>query len=108
MNARLFLGDIRKIEKEIKTCFVDSFAKIDKEFLEKARKDKPSWKDGTTVVVSVVANNTLYVANVGDSKVCTTSRLRPSSLLIDLLQKYSCVMHVVRLFSIEATNHQKL
>ena len=33
---------------------------------------KPSWKDGTTAVVVLVLNNTLYIANLGDSKVINT------------------------------------
>lgn len=30
---------------------------------------KPSWKDGTTAINVLAINNTLYIANIGDSKV---------------------------------------
>ena len=30
---------------------------------------KPSWKDGSTAVSVLVVNNTLFIANLGDSKV---------------------------------------
>ncbi|CAM1311760.1 Uncharacterised protein g5796 [Pycnogonum litorale] len=61
-------GDVNKIHNEIKTCFIDSFAKTDKDFLIVARKEKPSWKDGTTALICLFIDNTLYVANIGDSK----------------------------------------
>ena len=33
---------------------------------------KPSWKDGSTAVSVLVINNTLFIANLGDSKVGIT------------------------------------
>ncbi|XP_070207204.1 integrin-linked kinase-associated serine/threonine phosphatase 2C-like isoform X2 [Littorina saxatilis] len=61
-------GDLVSVEKEIKKCLTDVFKKLDEDFLKEAAKQKPSWKDGTTAVVVLVLNNTLYIANLGDSK----------------------------------------
>lgn len=56
------------VEKEIKKCLIEAFKKLDEDFLKEAARQKPSWKDGTTAVVVLVINNTLYIANLGDSK----------------------------------------
>ncbi|XP_059157022.1 integrin-linked kinase-associated serine/threonine phosphatase 2C-like [Physella acuta] len=61
-------GDITQVEKEIKRIFIDAFKKTDEDFLKEATKNKPSWKDGTTAVVVLAINDTLYIANLGDSK----------------------------------------
>ena len=50
-------------------CLIDSFKKTDTEFLQKASAASPSWKDGTTAVCVLLLDETLYVANLGDSKV---------------------------------------
>lgn len=31
---------------------------------------RPSWKDGTTATTIIIINDTVYCANIGDSKVC--------------------------------------
>ena len=49
-------------------CLIDSFKKTDTEFLQKASAVSPSWKDGTTAVCTLLLDDTLYVANLGDSK----------------------------------------
>lgn len=61
-------GDMAQIEKEIKRSIVESFRKTDEEFLRKASTYKPTWKDGTTAVTVMAIDNTLYIANLGDSK----------------------------------------
>lgn len=62
-------GDMSHVEKEIKRSIMESFKKTDEDFLKRAASCKPSWKDGTTAVIVVAINNTLYIANLGDSKV---------------------------------------
>ncbi|CAL1527263.1 unnamed protein product [Lymnaea stagnalis] len=61
-------GDITHVEKEIKKIFIEAFKKTDEDFLKEATRNKPSWKDGTTAVVVLAVNDTLYIANLGDSK----------------------------------------
>jgi len=34
------------------------------------RDRKPSWKDGSTAVAVLLVDNTIYIGNLGDSKVC--------------------------------------
>lgn len=61
-------GDVTQVEKEIKKTIIEAFKKTDEDFLKEAKKNKPSWKDGTTAVMVVGVNDTLYIANLGDSK----------------------------------------
>lgn len=61
-------GDLGLIERDIKKCFTEAFKKTDDDFLKQATKVKPSWKDGTTVVVVLLIGSIMYIANLGDSK----------------------------------------
>ncbi|KAK0056772.1 integrin-linked kinase-associated serine/threonine phosphatase 2C [Biomphalaria pfeifferi] len=61
-------GDVTQVEKEIRKILIEAFKKTDEDFLKEATKNKPSWKDGTTAVVVLAINDTLYIANLGDSK----------------------------------------
>ncbi|KAH9376947.1 hypothetical protein HPB48_002738 [Haemaphysalis longicornis] len=68
LATRFPKGDMSHVEKEIKRSIMESFKKTDEDFLKRAASYKPSWKDGTTAVVVVAIDNTLYIANLGDSK----------------------------------------
>ncbi|KAK8758783.1 hypothetical protein V5799_003583 [Amblyomma americanum] len=68
LATRFPKGDMSQVEKEIKRSIMESFKKTDEEFLKRAASCKPSWKDGTTAVIVVAIDNTLYIANLGDSK----------------------------------------
>lgn len=68
LATRFPKGDMSHVEKEIKRSIMESFKKTDEDFLKRAASCKPSWKDGTTAVVVVAIDNTLYIANLGDSK----------------------------------------
>lgn len=68
LRDRFPKGDIKQVEKEIKKIFIETFKKTDEDFLKEAARNKPSWKDGTTAVVVLAINDTLYIANLGDSK----------------------------------------
>ncbi|XP_052213462.1 integrin-linked kinase-associated serine/threonine phosphatase 2C-like [Dreissena polymorpha] len=61
-------GDVTAVEKDIKKAFVEAFKKTDDDFLKEAGRAKPSWKDGTTAIVLLIINDTMYIANIGDSQ----------------------------------------
>ncbi len=69
------LGGIQNIDRELKKCLMDAFKKTDEEFLQKASTTTPSWKDGTTVAAVLVLDNTVYSANLGDSKAVLCRRV---------------------------------
>ncbi|KAF6777900.1 hypothetical protein AHF37_03036 [Paragonimus kellicotti] len=62
-------GGLAQIEKDIKRVFYDAFKKTDGDFLREACQQRPHWRDGSTASVVLLVNNTLYIANLGDSKV---------------------------------------
>jgi serine/threonine protein phosphatase PrpC len=47
------------------------FHQVDKEVVELANRE--GWMNGTTAVVAMVLDGTLYVANVGDAEACLVS-----------------------------------
>ncbi|XP_053378531.1 integrin-linked kinase-associated serine/threonine phosphatase 2C-like [Mercenaria mercenaria] len=61
-------GDITVVEKDIRKAFIDSFKKTDDDFLKLATKSKPVWKDGTTAILVLLINESMYIANIGDSQ----------------------------------------
>uniref|UniRef100_A0A8C2R9T4 PPM-type phosphatase domain-containing protein n=1 Tax=Capra hircus TaxID=9925 RepID=A0A8C2R9T4_CAPHI len=75
-------GDGISVEKTVKRCLLDTFKHTDEEFLRQASSQKPAWKDGSTATCVLAVDNTLYIANLGDSRclcVCdTTLPLDPS------------------------------
>ncbi|XP_053565890.1 integrin-linked kinase-associated serine/threonine phosphatase 2C isoform X2 [Bombina bombina] len=61
-------GEGSSVEKAMKRCILDAFKQTDEEFLKQAASQKPAWKDGTTAICVLVADNILYIANLGDSR----------------------------------------
>nr|XP_060624074.1 integrin-linked kinase-associated serine/threonine phosphatase 2C isoform X1 [Anolis sagrei ordinatus] len=61
-------GDVPSVEKAIRRCLLDTFKHTDEEFLKQASSQKPAWKDGSTATCVLVIDNTLYIANLGDSR----------------------------------------
>ncbi|XP_071110278.1 integrin-linked kinase-associated serine/threonine phosphatase 2C-like [Haliotis cracherodii] len=68
LRDRFPKGDVSQVERDIKKCFIEAFKKTDEDFLKQATKNKPTWKDGTTAILVLVINETLFIANLGDSK----------------------------------------
>lgn len=92
-----------QIEKEMKRYFIEAFKQCDDEFLKKAAKNKPSWKDGTTVTIVLILNQTLYTANIGDSKslICKNKENLPESestqnQIIELTRDHSASVYEER------------
>ena len=52
--------------------YILAIAQIEEEFLQLS--DKNNWGDGTTVVIAVIRDNRLIVANVGDSECVISSK----------------------------------
>lgn len=62
-------------DKDIKRCLVETFLSTDREFLQKCTEANPTWKDGCTAVVCFVVDDTIFAANLGDSK-CVVGRFQ--------------------------------
>ncbi|XP_040828296.1 integrin-linked kinase-associated serine/threonine phosphatase 2C [Ochotona curzoniae] len=61
-------GEGISVEKTVKRCLLDTFKHTDEEFLRQASSQKPAWKDGSTATCVLAVDNTLYIANLGDSR----------------------------------------
>ena len=53
------------VSGEVEEALRSGFDKTDKTILQRAEKEK--WSHGTTAAVGVIIDNTLYIANTGDS-----------------------------------------
>ncbi|VDM16412.1 unnamed protein product [Hydatigera taeniaeformis] len=67
LSAKFPSGGLSQIEKDMKRITIDIYKKIDEEFLREASRQRPHWKDGSTATTVLLVNNTLYIANIGDS-----------------------------------------
>ncbi|CDI98338.1 integrin linked kinase associated [Echinococcus multilocularis] len=67
LSTKFPSGGLSQIEKDIKRITIDIYKKTDEEFLKEASRQRPHWKDGSTATTVLLVNNTLYIANIGDS-----------------------------------------
>ncbi|XP_072036058.1 integrin-linked kinase-associated serine/threonine phosphatase 2C-like [Amphiura filiformis] len=84
-------GEVSHFDKEMKRCLIDTFKQTDDEFLKQASAVKPAWKDGSTAVCVLAVDNTLYIANLGDSKasLCRYDEEKQKYNLIPLSKEHS-------------------
>ncbi|KAM9315983.1 integrin-linked kinase-associated serine/threonine phosphatase 2C [Gastrophryne carolinensis] len=68
LAKKLPRGEGNSVDKGIKKCLLDTFKQTDEEFLKQAASQKPAWKDGTTAICVLFADNIIYIANLGDSR----------------------------------------
>ena len=80
-------GEVQNLDREVKKCLIEVFKKTDEEFLQKASSATPSWKDGSTVATVLVLNDTIYSANLGDSKAILCRRSQEGKLSFVALTK---------------------
>lgn len=70
-------------KRDIETAIKEGFANTDKQVLERAKDE--NWHSGTTVVLSMILDNKLYVANAGDSEAVLGKRNADGTLEPTLL-----------------------
>ncbi|ESN92230.1 hypothetical protein HELRODRAFT_116079 [Helobdella robusta] len=105
--AQKFPTSEENFEKDIRKCFVESFKKLDDDFLQEARRKRPSWKDGTTAVVVVAVDSVLYIGNIGDSKavVCRYDSTLKKMVALPLTTDHSPTLYEERMRIQKAGGH---
>ncbi|VDL74607.1 unnamed protein product [Nippostrongylus brasiliensis] len=89
--------DLNTMEKQLKRTFTETFKSVDDGFLLEARKMKPVWKDGTTVTCVLLLNDSLYVANLGDSKAIVCRAKEEGFSSIELTVNHNPTMYEERM-----------
>ncbi|THD18243.1 Integrin-linked kinase-associated serine/threonine phosphatase 2C [Fasciola hepatica] len=77
MVSRFPRGGVKQIDKDIRRVLYDAYKKTDENFLRESVQQRPHWRDGSTAATALLVNNTLYLANLGDSKI-VLARVMPS------------------------------
>ncbi|CAB3404131.1 unnamed protein product [Caenorhabditis bovis] len=72
--------DLMSAQKALKSTFIETYKNIDEQFLTLAKSNKPVWKDGSTASTMLIINNTIFVANIGDSKAVVARQKDDGSL----------------------------
>lgn len=65
-------NDWDTMRKELKNVFINTYQDVEAQYKRIGRpsclQNRAEWKDGTTATTMLILNNSLYVANVGDSR----------------------------------------
>lgn len=90
-------GSVENFAKEMKRCLVQAFKETDDQFLNKASKESPAWRDGSTVSCVLILNHTLYAANVGDTKtILVRENVNGKNSIIPLSKDHSPTLYEER------------
>ncbi|XP_044145752.1 integrin-linked kinase-associated serine/threonine phosphatase 2C [Bufo gargarizans] len=92
-------GDGGSVDKAIKKTLLDAFKQTDEEFLKQAASQKPAWKDGTTAICVLVADNVLYIANLGDSRalLCRINEETQKATVLSLSKEHNPTQYEERM-----------
>ncbi|KAG8580639.1 hypothetical protein GDO81_007375 [Engystomops pustulosus] len=92
-------GEGGSVDKAIKKSLLDAFKQTDEEFLKQAASQKPAWKDGTTALCVLVADNVLYIANLGDSRalLCRMNEETQKPTVLSLSKEHSPTQYEERM-----------
>uniref|UniRef100_A0A1I8BNQ6 PPM-type phosphatase domain-containing protein n=1 Tax=Meloidogyne hapla TaxID=6305 RepID=A0A1I8BNQ6_MELHA len=92
-------SEIALLEKSIKKIFNETYKAVDDQFLNEARKSKPTLRDGTTSTTILLLNETIISANVGDSKavICRYKPDEKQSIAIQLTIDHSPMIFAERM-----------
>ncbi|KAG8445401.1 hypothetical protein GDO86_010255 [Hymenochirus boettgeri] len=92
-------GEKTSVEKSMKKCILDAFKQTDEDFLKQAASQKPAWKDGTTALCVLAADNILYIANLGDCRafLCRFNEENQKSTVLSLSREHNPIQYDERM-----------
>eukprot|EP00079_Xenopus_tropicalis_P035641 XP_017949412.1 PREDICTED: integrin-linked kinase-associated serine/threonine phosphatase 2C isoform X3 [Xenopus tropicalis] len=92
-------GEGSSVDKAMKRCILDAFKQTDEDFLKQAASQKPAWKDGTTAICVLVADNILYIANLGDSRalLCRINKENQKHVVLSLSREHNPTQYEERM-----------
>ncbi|XP_018117445.1 integrin-linked kinase-associated serine/threonine phosphatase 2C isoform X2 [Xenopus laevis] len=92
-------GEGSSVDKGMKRCILDAFKQTDEDFLKQAASQKPAWKDGTTAICVLVADNILYIANLGDSRalLCRINNENQKHVVLSLSREHNPTQYEERM-----------
>lgn len=80
---------VDNFDRELKKSLIQAFKDTDETFIDKARKESPPWKDGSTATCFFQINNIVYAANIGDSKAILVRKVDGKNVIVPLTKDHS-------------------